>query len=875
MRKFIRRLFREKSIDGEIQEELQFHIDMRTRLLEEEGFAPEEARRRARRQFGRMVWIHENTRRIHIGAFVETLGQDLRYAARSFCRTPILTASAILAVALGVGSATAVFSVVDRILFRDLPFADADRLVSVGMTAPILPGTFLLGTDYLEWRQAQTPFEAFTSWSGVKGCDFSEQNPLRLNCASVESTFLPAFGVQPVIGRSFSSDEDKPKAPKVALLSYGLWKNRLAGDATILDQTVSLDGQQVRVIGVLPPSFELPTMEQPDIVIPQQLPEEAQVRPNTGRPLQVFARLRSGVTPAQAKAALEPLFQQSMKWIPPGFVRDVHMSVESLRDYQIRDSRLASWTLLGSVLAVLLIACANVANLLLARSASHRKELAVRSALGAGRSRLIRQRLTESLLLSLAGGVTGAMFVYALLHLFVRFAPAGIPRLAEAQLDVRVLIFALLATTTCGLLSGIFSALQSPNPDALVGWRATGPGRGWLRPFLVTGQIAISLVLLTAATLLIRTLWKIEQVPLGFRPANVVTAGITLSAQRYPTQGKQNAFFDELEKNIAGQAGFDDVALSDTAPPAAPALLRLLANFEVAGRRQATEGTGGSVGERSITPAYFSTLGIPILDGRAFEDSDRTRPDGVAVLSESLARLLFPFQRAVNQQFRPAPEAPLLTVIGVAGNVRNGALADQMLPEFYVLRRPGVVVNPGLQRHVVLIVKSAMQPQIISNAIRAQLSRMDRYLPATLNTLQDSADRLTDRPRFNAALLSLFGVIGLLLAGIGLYGIMASLVTQRTREIGVRLAVGATRSNIVRLVLGQAALWTVTGLLLGVAGSWIAAGFLRQLLFDVPEHDPAAFGVSMICLTIIVLVAVLLPTRRAVSVDPVITLRTE
>jgi putative ABC transport system permease protein len=870
---FFRQLFRRRPSDDDIHDELQYHIDRRTRFLEEEGTSPEDARDRARKQFGRMMHIHENIRRVHVSAFAETLGQDVRYAARSFLRTPALTASAILALALGVGSTTAVFSVVDRILFRTLPFADAERLVSVGMTAPILPGTFLLGTDYLEWRRAQQPFDAFTSWSGTSGCDLSEQNPLRLSCASVEHTFLPAFGVQPALGRNFTSDEDKAKAPKVALLSYSLWQSRFGGDASILDRTVSIDGQQVRVIGVLPPSFELPTLERPDIVIPQALPEEVQVRPNTGRPLQVFARLRRGVTATQAQSALEPLFEESMKWIPPAFVRDVHLKVESLRDYQVRDSRLASWTLLGSVIAVLWIACANVANLLLAKSASRHKELAVRSAIGAGRGRLVRQSLTESLLLSFAGGLSGILFAGALLRVFVRLAPAGIPRLFQAQIDMRVLSVSLIATCASGILFGIFPALQLPKPETLLGWRAIGTRRRRLSPILVAGQIAISLVLLTAATLLIRTLWKLEQVPLGFQTANVVTAEITLSAQRYPTAEKQNAFFAELESNVASRAGFDHVALADTAPPSAPGLLRLLANFEVEGHRFATAGTGGSVGERSVTPAYFTTLGIPILAGRGFEESDRKRTDGVAILSESLARTLFPFGAAVDQTVRLAPDAPLLTVIGVAGDVKNTGLTEQTMPEVYEVRKAGITPNPGLQRHGVLIVRSAMRPDAISGLIRTELARIDSGLPVAISTMQENTERLTDRPRFNAALLSLFGLMGLLLASIGLYGVMASLVAQRTAEIGVRMAVGATRSHIFRLVLRQAARWTAAGLGFGIAGSWLVSRFLRHLLFDIPEHDPVAFAVSILCLVVVVLMAALLPSRRAASVDPVIALR--
>ena len=384
-------------------------------------------------------FLNQNEIRRHL----DILAQDLRYAARGFVRSPTFTVAAVLAIALGTGAGTAVFSVVDRILFRSLPYARSERLVSVGFVAPIIPQEFMLGTDYMEWRARQQPFTSLTSWAGMNDCDLTSTRPVRLACAQVEASFLPTLGVQPLLGRNFTRDEDRPNAPPVALLSYGLWMSRFAADRGIVGKTIPLDGHSATILGVLPPDFELPTLEHADVVVPQAMDEAAQHRPNTGRVLQSVARLKPGVTPEQAAAALQPLFQESLNFVPGPFRKEVKLRVRALRDRQIHDARLASWILLGAVLAVLLIACANVANLLLARAATRRRELAVRLALGATRGRLWRQTLTESLLLALAGGAAGCALAVLLLRIFVTIAPEGIPRLQQATVDLRVLLFTM------------------------------------------------------------------------------------------------------------------------------------------------------------------------------------------------------------------------------------------------------------------------------------------------------------------------------------------------------------------------------------------------------------------------------------------------
>ena len=398
---------------------------------------------------------------------LEALALDSRYAVRSLRRAPIFLLAAIAAVALGVGPSSAVFSVVDRILFRSLPYPEAGHLVSFGMVAPIVPQEFMLGYDYLDWREGQRPFEALGAWSDGSDCDLTETNAIRLRCVAVDAYLVPALGIQPVIGRNFTPQEDRPGAPKVALISYGLWRSRFAGDRNVLGKAMPLDGRPVTILGVLSPQFELPTLAPADVLVPLALDQEEQRTHRTAILLWSVGRLRPGVTTVQASAALQPLFEKSMQWVSPEFRKEIKLRLRPLRGRQILEARLASWILLGSVLAVLAIACVNVANLLLARAATREREFAVRAALGAGRGRLITQTLMESLLLGLAGGAAGCALAFLLIRLFVAIAPEGIPRLSQATVDLRVLLFTLAVSVVSSALFGLAPAVQNAMTEAL------------------------------------------------------------------------------------------------------------------------------------------------------------------------------------------------------------------------------------------------------------------------------------------------------------------------------------------------------------------------------------------------------------------------
>ncbi len=865
---------RKKFKQSDVSEEIGVHLEMRAELNRQAGMSPETAAAEARRQFGNATLIGEEMRSIHINTFFESLGQDLRYALRGFLRNPIFTLAAVLAAALGIGSSTAVFSVVDRILFRSLPYPNDDRLVSLGMIAPLDANEFVLPNAYFDWRRHQTAFESITSFTaGVADCDLTEANPQRLGCARVENNFLSTFGIPPILGRNFTPEEDRPHSSKVALMSYGLWQSRFGRDPNIVGKTVLLDGQPVSIVGVLPASFEMPTLVNADLLVPQALNEATE---QNGRLLRLFARLKSGVTLTQARDSMQPLFQQSLRFVPPQFRKEVRLEIRSLRNRQIQDARAASWVLLASVIAVLLIACANIANLLLARSTSRQRELAVRAALGASRGRLVRQTLTETMLIGLIGGLFGCALAWTLLRVFTELAPDGIPRLNEASLDGRVLLFACLGSLICGLLLGLAPAAKNLRVESLTGSRATGPRRMFLREILVAAQIAVSLVLLTGAGMLLRSLWKLQSVPLGLQTEHIVTVEFTLGRQRYSQDVRQLQFFNDLETRLQQMPGATSFAISDSLPPMGGARGRLLASLQVEGQPPFHEGTGGMVTWRYVTAGYFKTLGIPIVRGRVFQEEDRAPAEHAAVLSESLARRLFPIGDAVGKRIKTEAWN---TVIGVAADVRNLGPWRAADPEYYVLRKrtPDEVFRnqepPYGWRDGKVAIRTLVNSQAMADWIKREFAAIDPALPIKLGSMHQRVSGMMQRPRFNALLLSLFAGMGVLLAAVGLYGVMAFLVGQRTQEIGVRMALGATPGRITRLVLSRAALWTLSGAAAGAIGSVFAARALRTMLFEVPQQDPWTYGVALPALLTIALAAAWIPSRRAARVDPMAALR--
>ena len=812
-------------------------------------------------------------------SWIDSSLQDLRYALRGLRRNPGFTLTAVLAAAIAIGATTAVFSAVDRILFRPLPYRDEARLVSAGMMAPLDSNEFLLADAYFDLRRNPGPFSAVTSFeAGAFACDLTEQSPLRMRCLRVEANLLDTLGVRLVAGRPFTAEEDRPNGPRVALISHALWQSRFAADPSAIGRTLNLDGATTRVVGVLPPDFLMPTLPRGDILLPEALDE---ARERSGRALRVFARLRPGVTLLQAKSELQPYAARMLELVPPRFRKEITLRVRPLRDRQVGDARAASLALFGAVLAVLLIACANIANLLLARAVGRDREMAVRAALGASRGRLARLALTESLLLAIAGGAAGCGLAFALLRAFQAIAPEGLPRIEEATVDLRVLLFSAASAVLSGVLSGLFPALRRSEGAVVGSGRTVGPARDWLRGALVAAQIAISVTLLTGAGLLLRSLDNLQRVPMGFESDHAITANFVLGRQRYSRDIDQLAFFAELERRLKALPGVSAAAVSDSIPPFGGTRGRPFSTIEVEGKPRIPEGTGGMVAWRYVTPGYFAAMGIPLRRGRAFTDLDRGAGMYPVVLSESLARLMFPGEDPLGRHIQRGPDGHWFTVVGVAGDARNLGADRSNWPEYYFVRKAAPDVTWANQepplgwRGAVAVVRTPVDPKLAASALRGLFASLDATLPVEISTMTNRLAQTTGRPRFQATLLGSFAGIGLLLAAIGLSGVMSFLVAQRRREIGVRMALGATPGSIVKLTLGFAAQWTAAGLLLGGAGAWVATRWLRAQLFHVKQNDPGPLVVAVGLLVAVTLLAAAGPARRAARVDPGTTLRAE
>jgi putative ABC transport system permease protein len=867
-------LFRNRRADENLDAELRAHLELLTEENIRRGMSPDKACRAARREFGGVEQAKELYRDQRGLPALDILLQDLKFALRGLMNKPGFAIVAILTLALGIGATTAVFSVVDRILFRRLPYPNDERLVSFGVMAPFDSREFMLGPDLVDWRPRQRPFEGITAVEpGSVDCDLTEQNPLRLNCGHVDAAFLPTFRVQPILGRNFTREEDLPNGPRVVLLSYGFWRSRFAGDPRIVGKSLSVDGKPTLIVGVLPADFEMPTLARADLVVPLAMGESRDRGPDARQHIvRAFARLKPGVSPTQAAARLQPLFEESLNYVPVQFRKEVSLRVRSLRDRQVGDSRQASWILLGAVMGVLLVACTNVANLLLARATARQREVAVRAALGATRSRLIRQALTESVLLSVLGGFAACWIAYLLLRLFVSIAPDGIPHLQQASLDVRVGFFTLGVSVLSGICFGLAPAIRRIPSELLAGKEFRSTSRYFLRQTLVTTQIAASLILLACAGLLLRSFWKLQNVSLGMHTDSILAAEVNLAEYRYPQPAQQLSFFRDLQSRLARLPGVSSLALSDTLPPSGGMQATFLSAIEIPGRTGFTAGTGGMIGYRYVTPSYFSVLGIPLERGRAFAENELLTTDEPVILSEALAKRLFGDDDPIGKSFRFGRQNRWRTIVGVAGDVKNDGLTTAGGPEFYL---PWKEEQDGYYRRAYVILRTPVNPQAIAKWVRSEAASIDPTMPVTIEAMSQRVEKLADRPRFNAILLSLFAAMGMALAAIGIYGVVGFLVAQQTREIGVRMALGATPQGILKMVLSNVARWTIGGAIIGSIGAWFCTRLLESLLFEVRTHDPVLLCGAVLLLLGAAFLAAWIPARRAMRIDPMVALRYE
>jgi predicted permease len=817
---------------------------------------------------------------------MDTLLQDLRYAARALLQNRGFTAVAVVALALGIGANTAIFTVVNAVLLRPLPYPESERLVALWNRFPLqhIDRDWLSPGQYLAVRAEARSFEEVAVALGGSFNLTGSGEPERIEGLRVSASFLPMLGASPALGRVFGPEEDQPGAPPVALIGNGLWRRHFGADANVTGATIYLDGQPYTVVGVLPPGFSvdsdvLPTVagiDRADVVLPVRFAADA--HDDHGRQnYNVLARLRPAVTVAQAQAEVDAIAARLMQVDPSAYpaASGFAVGVAPLLDQTVGDVRPALLVLLGAVGLVLLIACANVANLLLARGATRRKEVAVRAALGAGRSRLVRQFLTESVLLGLLAGVAGLALAGWSVEALRLIGPENLPRLAEVELDGRVFAFTTILAVATGLIFGVAPALRASRADlgevlkeAAAG-ATSGPQGRRLRGVLVVSEIALALVLLAGAGLLIRSFASLQEVDPGFSAAGVLSFHVGLPAAQY-LEDRRAPFFRELGERLAGMPGVEGVGAVSSLPLSGTASW---GGIHVEGYTP-PDGEAALMSDfRSATPGYFATMEIPLLAGRAFDARDAADAPSVAVVDEQAARRFWPGQDPIGKRFQLGdydPNEPWVTVVGVVGNVKQYALDSEARPALYL---------PHAQfstRILYLVVRTSGDPASLTNSVTATVRSLDPGLP--VYDARPMAARVADslaRRRFSMLLLGLFAGVALLLAVVGIYGVTAYTVAQRTREIGIRIALGARPGDVLGLVVRQGAGLTALGVAAGLAAALGLARLLSGMLYGVSAADPLTFAAITALLAGASLAATIVPARRAARVNPVIALKQE
>ncbi|HEV2829868.1 MAG TPA: ABC transporter permease [Pyrinomonadaceae bacterium] len=801
---------------------------------------------------------------------MESLLQDLRYGIRSLWQRPGFTAIAVITLALGIGANTTLFSFVNGILLRPLPYKDPSQLVILDENAP-KQGIKSFGVSYpnfVDWRQQNHVFEDVTSYQPNSISLVGAGEPERLPGARISHGLFELLGVAPSLGRTFTAEEDQPETDNVVIIGHGLWQRRFAAADNAVGQTLTVNGRARTIIGVMPPDFKFP--ETAELWVPLALNEKLFTRTDHG--LNTIARLKPNVTLGQARAEMSNIARH-IEEQNPVTNEGLGVDVWPLRDRLVGDYRDALLILLGVVAFVLLIACANVANLLLARSSARHKELALRAALGASRTRIVRQLLTESALLSVLGALLGVLLAVWGKNLLLAAIPGDMPFWMKFDLDLRVLGFTLAISFLTALAFGIAPALQASRTDlneALKeGGRSGGTGHNRMRNLLVVAEVALSLVLLVGAGLMARSFAKLGQVHSGFNPENVLTLEVPLTRAKYPEGAQQSAFFHELMTRIGALPGVSSAAATSDLP------LRggWGRSLTVEGRPVQSVGQAPMINHAVVTPNYFRTLGIPLLEGRDFTEADQATAMKVTIVDERLARQYWPGESPLGKRIRfgpPESNEPWHTIVGVAGAVRHARLDRELNQTIYVPYHQ-IPVN-----WMAVAVRTTVEPRSLAGAVKKEVLALDKDQPtANLLTMKEIVSRSIWQQRFYAMLFGLFAALALVLAAVGIYGVMSYAITQRTHEIGIRMALGADRLKVLKLTLGQGMKLALTGVVLGLVASYGLTRLMSGLLFGVSTTDTGTFVSIAVFLVGVTMLACYLPARRATKVDPLVALRYE
>jgi putative ABC transport system permease protein len=863
--------------DRELEEEMRFHLEMKAEENFAAGISPEEARYAAWRQFGNQTLLREVSRDMWSFRSLEALAQDLRYGLRVMVKNPGFTTVAVLTLALGIGANTAIFTVINAVLLRDLPFREPERLVQFVRTNPNLPVGIqrLSPADFMALRQYQTSFSAVATYRiPPEGFTFlGGERPQQVYGAYVSADFFSLLGVPPLMGRTFQAGEDAANAEGAVVISHRFWQRHFGGDRQILGRALKLDSNKtLTIIGVMPEGFWFPRGDQSDFWINLRLQPPNRIGPFFYPGL---GRLRPGVTPEQANAELSAIAARVREQFPGG-PEDWTISARPLHDHLVAGAKTALWILMGAVALVLFIACVNVANLMLARAAGRQREMAVRLSLGATRPRLIRQLLTESMLLAGLGAAVGLLQARWGLSALLALLPDSLQLLRDARIEMDARVFAVTTLVALGssLLFGLVPALLGSRAELArvmneAGRSGTESGnhRRW-RGLLVVSELALSLMLLVGAGLLIRSLLKLQSVDPGVQTKNVLTLFLPAGAS-YSKDDQIISFYDRLLERVRAIPGVQSAAISFGLPPNQRVIGQ---DFRVEGRPNDPRQQDPIADFLSVGDEYFETLGIPLRQGRAFDERDRPGAPNVVIINRRLADRFFPNEEPLGKQLRLGGAASrwILTIVGVAGDVNYRSLdtADEIT--LYVPHRQFAASDMSL------IVRCSGDPMALAPAVQQQVWELNRDLaPTRIKTMEQLLSESVAQPRFRTVLLALFAGLALVLAGIGIYGVISYNVAQRRHELGIRMALGAQARDVLRLVVKQGMTLALIGVGAGLGGALALTRLLKTLLFGVSATDPPTFAVIAILLAAVALLACWIPARRATKVDPMTVLRSE
>lgn len=821
---------------------------------------------------------------------MQKIWQDLRYGARMLLKNPGITFVVILALALGIGANTAIFSVIDAVLLRPLAYEESDRLVFLNETSKVMDEISISYPNFTDWRNQNHVFEKIGVYNrssyNLTGAGEAE----RIITGQMSADLFAALRVNPAVGRIYTNDEDKPGGSPVVVLSYGLWQRRFGGLSSILNQPITLNGKSYTVIGVMPQTFQFPSRAEMWVPVGQLSGEPSWQQRGNHPGLYGVGRLRPGVSFAQAKAEMDNIGANLEKQYNDSNAGN-GVGTRPMLEVFVGDIRWTLWVLFGAVAAVLLIACANIANLLLARAQSRQKEMAIRAAMGAGRWRIARQLLTESVLLALIGGTLGLLIARWGIALILYISPDAIPRAREISLDWRVLVFTIGISIATGILFGLVPALQAGVVDVHETLKETGrgtSGRHWLRSSLVVVEVATTLVLLIAAGLMIRSFYRLQRVNPGFSYEHLTSFSVALPERKYASVEQREQFYVRLLNNLRGLPGVESSAAASGLP---------LGNngwqtsFTIDGRPLPPRNETPLMEACLVTPDYFRAMNIPLKRGRYFDDhDDRSALAGkdlskltevekeiaalnAIVIDEEFAHRYWPNEEAVGQRIRLGTDAkaPVLTVQGVVGRVKmEGLSQDSKRVQGYF---PFAQIPSG---GMTVILKASGDPNQLIAAVRQQVKAIDPDQPIySIRTMDEIRAESVASERLSLTLLSIFAGIALVLAIVGIYGVMSYSVTQRTHEIGIRMAIGAQPRDVFRMVIGQGMMLALIGVAIGLLLAFALTRLMTTMLFGVEPTDPATFAAIAVLLTVVALVACYVPGRRATKVDPVVSLRYE